>query len=310
MILLDELVQVLGLAQLDGQAAVSATIPLTAAVLAPLLSPRNTVARTGRIFSDQRCTVAWSTITPRLAIIFSRLRKLSALRGLSKEHPDVVIKVPVSWSKPVERPSTQEQYLASKGASDPGHPRHAHCAGQWAGKTMATRSRHDKAQDANALGRSKFGEMFRHDFPEISADTTHLARNTVLTYFNGERISKYHKILGMQEVLGADEGTKAQFFPGTDYGGRHELPNGDMATQEICRDHAANTASSAGNIHFVHSAGLRPAGAPGDFFDDVELQKVELIQRAANSNAASRVPLTPDAEENGVELYNVDRTRI
>jgi len=251
----------------------------------------------------------------------------NAMRELSKKHPDMVIKVPISWSKPAERPSTEEQYLASKGASDPAHPLHDHYVGQWAGKKMGAGSRREKAQDASNLGLSTFGEMHQHDFPKIGADTTHLARNTVLTYFNGERISKYHKIMGMQEVCGADEGQSVQFFPGTDYGGRHQLPNGEAATQEICRDHAVNTASSAGDIHFVHSDGVRPSAAPGkydrtsivvhantvksagDFFNPVETQRVEMIQPAANGKGISRVSLTPDATRDGVELYNIDKTK-
>lgn len=247
----------------------------------------------------------------------------SAMRDLSKAYPDLLIKVPVAWSKPIERATTQTQYLSSKGIDDKTHPLHAHYINQWNNKSADTPSRREKAASANELGLSKFGDRHKHDFPDINDDTRQLARNTVLTYFNGERVDKYHKIMGMQEVLASDEGEKMQFFSGSNYGGEHALPNGEIATQEICRDHSVNTAKQAGDIHFVNSDGVRPGNAPGkyentkivvhantvkttaDIFNPLLLQKVELIKRAAIGSTVSRQALEPTVTEAGLELYNV-----
>lgn len=248
----------------------------------------------------------------------------TAMRDLSKKNPDILIKVPVAWRKPIERPVTQQQYLFSKGIQNKAHPLHSHYISQWSKKSVKNTSRREKAKDATELGLKTFGDRHAHDFPEITDDTKQLARNTVLTYFNGGRVSKYHKIMGMQEVLNSGEEGNMQFYSGTNYGGIHTLPNGEIATQEICRDHAVNTAKEAGSVHFVNSDGLRPMGtaakyqntsvvvhanavnATADFFNPLQLQKVELIKRAAIGSLATREPLNPTASADGMDLYNIN----
>jgi hypothetical protein len=246
----------------------------------------------------------------------------AAMRELSKQHPDMLIKIPIAWKKTVERPQTEAEYLQSKGAGETSHPLHAHYVQQWGSKDPSD-SRKDKAQQANDMGLEKFGPRYAHDFPHIDEQTTHLARNTVLSYFNGERVDKYNKIVGMQEVLGSGEGQQVQFASGKDYGGEHVLPNGAVATQEICRDHAVNATTHAGEIHFVHSDGVTPSNPSGKYdatsvvvhantikassglfgMPGPNRQKVEVVQDQGGQNVLTEVP--PKATEGGIELYNV-----
>jgi hypothetical protein len=246
----------------------------------------------------------------------------SQIASISAQYPDIVIKVPISWEKPINRPANESEYLRSKSALDPRSHLHNYYRSRWQNKNH-TNSRAEKARNAAELGIEKFGQRYSHDFPDIKSDTTHLARNTTLTYFGGSRINKYHKIMGFQEVLGVRPGENVQFFSGEDYGGAHILPDGMHATQETCRDHAVNTAGYAGEIHFVHSDGVRPtfnaqkyqdtslivhvntrkaAPSAGFFGDGPSMQKIDLVDRS-NMSANEQQPISVS---HNLELYKVE----
>lgn len=248
-----------------------------------------------------------------------------AMRELSNRFPDILIKIPIAWKKPMDRPETQDAYLKSKAAQDPASLLHAHYQKRWTNKEVssALEPRAQKAQRAHDDGLAKLGPRFSHDFPKIAEDTTHLARNTVLTYWGGKQVNKYHKVVGMQEVLGSGDGQKVQFVAGSDHGGAHVLPNGSNATQEICRDHAVNTANSAGAVHFVNSDGVA-ASNPAGKYDATSMvihanaalpragtfgtpgpdnQKVELVRTEGDRNVLDSVE--PMVKEGDVAMYNV-----
>ena len=184
---------------------------------------------------------------------------LEQLKAISAQHPDILI-MPgtIAFNKSLQREENAAQYARRKGAEPESEAEKALMEkfNNKPSRYIKARRRHRAAIDDGRYLVNKVRDGQRGNY--LTANSTHIAKNTAYVFCGGEIIHKQNKVAGWDEVLKQHGNQRATFIPGELNQGNFEF-NGVSHSMEICADHANYIASehapdAIGDVHIVQSA--------------------------------------------------------